>query len=89
MRRFLTAEQNDLPLLPPWKAGIVEQAQSLSGMIARYNVGESGSDTSAFSEARPERRSSERPWSGRKAPAKSAGAPALKAAAGGGDWTEF
>ncbi|HET7810432.1 MAG TPA: methyl-accepting chemotaxis protein [Steroidobacteraceae bacterium] len=72
---------------------IVEQAQALNSVVARYNVGDTdGGRVVARNEARTERRSGERPWSGRKAQGKvavAASAAAPKAAAGGGEWTEF
>jgi len=71
---------------------IVEQAQSLTNMISRYNVG--GSPAPASRSAAParaaERRSKDRPWA--KA---SAAAPRVSAMAAapqrveGADWSEF
>jgi methyl-accepting chemotaxis protein len=70
---------------------IVEQAQSLSGMIARYNVGTEGSTFGAGAEApRAERRSKERPWSKSTDGSRAVPAPSRKAvAAGGSEWNEF
>ena len=63
---------------------IVEQAQTLSGVVSRYNVGDLELRAPAKSEARVERRAKERPWVNRAA------APsAPKSAAGGSEWNEF
>ena len=72
---------------------IVEQAQALNGMIARYNVGgDSVSKPAAKSAPASERRSAARPWVSR--PAASTGSPSAAAAprkAVGADteWKEF
>jgi methyl-accepting chemotaxis protein len=72
---------------------IVEQVQALNGVVARFNVGDVDSGAAARSDNRTERRSSERPWSSRKAQGKAgaaaASAPAPRAVAAGGEWTEF
>ena len=76
---------------------IVEQAQALNGLVARYNVGEGGpavaSRTPASRPAQPvERRGKDRPWSkAPAAPAKAATpAPVRKAAVNdGAEWNEF
>jgi methyl-accepting chemotaxis protein len=77
---------------------IVEQAQSLNGMIARYNVGgESAAARPAAktASATSERRSTARPWANRAAPAAAAApkaavaAPARKAAGDDAEWKEF
>jgi len=78
---------------------IVEQAQSLNGMIARYNVGgekvpkaAARSATSA-APAHTERRSAARPWANRATPAPAAGAAKASVAsarkASGDDDTEW
>jgi methyl-accepting chemotaxis protein len=83
---------------------IVEQAQALAGMIARYDVGEV--EMSSAKNAAAERRSQQRPWSkpavksAAKPAAKRAGAAAPAAAAAtvagprkvgtdGAEWSEF
>ena len=74
---------------------IVEQAQSLAAMIARYNVGAEsraaagGTARSVSSSAAVERRAVSRPWA--KAPARKPVAAAPNAAAAGTDaeWNEF
>jgi methyl-accepting chemotaxis protein len=66
---------------------IVEQAQTLSAMVAHFNVG--GSDDRPMAAQAPrvaERRSKDRPWS--KAPAKPS-AVARKVAGGDTEWSEF
>jgi methyl-accepting chemotaxis protein len=77
---------------------IVEQAQSLNGMIARYNVGGEPSvarPAAKVSAPAAERRSGTRPWTNRAAPATSASKPSMTSAArkaSGGDdaeWKEF
>ena len=76
---------------------IVEQAQSLNGMIARYNVGGESAAARPAAKAAPaatERRSGARPWANRAAPAASAAkaavaAPARKAAGDDAEWKEF
>ena len=74
---------------------IVEQAQALNGMIARYSVGgdsasKPASKSAASAAASAERRSQARPWAGRAAPAASAtAAPARKAAGDDTEWKEF
>ncbi|HEU5137820.1 MAG TPA: methyl-accepting chemotaxis protein, partial [Steroidobacteraceae bacterium] len=80
---------------------IVEQAQSLNGMIARYNVGGDGVAKPAAKPAAKgapggvERRSADRPWTNRAAPAaspaKSGVATASRKVANGDDteWKEF
>jgi methyl-accepting chemotaxis protein len=71
---------------------IVEQAQSLSAMIARYNVGAESRAVPAASSGsnRVERRASSRPWS---KPSTKQGGPAAasKAVAAGteAEWNEF
>ena len=66
---------------------IVEQAQALGAMIARYNVGSDSRGAASM----VERRAQDRPWS--KATAKKAAAPSAvrKTAVSGGDseWNEF
>jgi methyl-accepting chemotaxis protein len=68
---------------------IVEQAMTLNTLISRYNVGVV--ETRARASAPAERRTKERPWGNRSAPANGAAAPARRVAAGGGDgeWSEF
>jgi methyl-accepting chemotaxis protein len=76
---------------------IVEQAQSLNGMIARYNVGgePSASKPAKAASVSSERRSAARPWAGRAAPvagaAKSELAATSRKTASGDDaeWKEF
>jgi methyl-accepting chemotaxis protein len=75
---------------------IVEQAQALNGMIARYNVGgESGKPAAKAAAASAERRSAARPWANRAAPAAGSGRtaaaePARKVASGDdAEWKEF
>ena len=71
---------------------IVEQAQNLSEVVARYNVGNIEMRAANKSQTSVERRSKERPWTKRAAAAKGAApAPAApKAAANGGaEWNEF
>ena len=67
---------------------IVEQAQSLNGMIARYNVGDEAV-TATAGKALPagERRSSARPWANR--PAAAVEEPARKAVGSDVEWKEF
>jgi methyl-accepting chemotaxis protein len=73
---------------------IVEQAQALNGMIARYNVGGENARPAAKA-ATPgvERRSPARPWKNRAAPAagtaKPAAPPARVAAGSDSEWKEF
>jgi methyl-accepting chemotaxis protein len=68
---------------------IVEQAQALNAVVARYNVG-AVEMRSPRSESRAERRSKDRPWANRGAAAKApATVAAPKAAAGGAEWSEF
>jgi len=68
---------------------IVEQAMTLNTLISRYNVGVV--ETRARASAPAERRTKERPWGNRAAPANAAAVPARRAAAGGadGEWSEF
>jgi len=69
---------------------IVEQAQTLSTLISRYNVG--AVETRARNSAPVERREKERPWANRAARREMpVAAPARRVAAGGGegDWSEF
>jgi methyl-accepting chemotaxis protein len=72
---------------------IVEQAQSLNGMIARYNVGDGAAmaKPSGNSSASAERRSAARPWTGKRAaPAAKADEPVMRKAAGDDtEWKEF
>ena len=73
---------------------IVEQAQSLNGMIARYQVGEGSAQvpTRPAAEAAPpvERRSAERPWSRpRTAIAQTTAPPGRRADGGDAEWQEF
>ena len=67
---------------------IVEQAQALNAVVARYNVG-AVEMRAPRSEARVERRSKERPWANRGAAAKAAATAPARAASGGSDWSEF
>jgi len=73
---------------------IVEQAQALNGMIARYDVG--GDAGKPVASASAERRTDARPWTGKRAapaaaaPRASAAAPVLRKAAGDdAEWKEF
>jgi methyl-accepting chemotaxis protein len=66
---------------------IVEQAQALNSVVARYNVGAVG--MRAPRAERTERRSKDRPWANRGAAAKAAAPAPAKAAAGGSEWSEF
>ena len=69
---------------------IVEQAQTLNGLIARYNVGDEGVTGRPATKAAPaaaERRSSARPWANRSAAAVEE--PARKAVGADADWKEF
>jgi methyl-accepting chemotaxis protein len=68
---------------------IVEQAQTLSGMIARYNVGDDGVSVRAAkaAPAATERRSTARPWANR--PAASVEEPARKVVGSDAEWKEF
>jgi len=70
---------------------IVEQAQALNGMIARYSVG--GDAGKASAPAQGERRSQARPWANRPAQAasaaKSSAAPTRKAVGDDAEWKEF
>jgi len=74
---------------------IVEQAQSLNGMIARYNVG--GESVAArpvakAASAGTDRRTGARPWANRAAPAApkdAVAAPARKVAGDDAEWKEF
>ena len=70
---------------------IVEQAQTLNNMIARYNVGASSTPVSTRAEAarRVERRSKERPWSKPAAAVKAGVTPLMGKAVEGADWSEF
>jgi methyl-accepting chemotaxis protein len=69
---------------------IVEQAQGLNAMIARYNVGAEGRDRSAIklASSRTERRAASRPWA---KPTGKVAAPRAKVAASGNEseWNEF
>jgi methyl-accepting chemotaxis protein len=66
---------------------IVEQAQALNSVVARYNVG--AVEMRAPRAERTERRSKDRPWANRGAAAKAAAPAPAKAAAGGSEWSEF
>jgi methyl-accepting chemotaxis protein len=72
---------------------IVEQAQGLNAMIARYNVGTDGrarsaAPAAALAPSRAERRTQSRPWS--RPAARSGAATAPKAAVGSdSEWNEF
>jgi methyl-accepting chemotaxis protein len=72
---------------------IVEQAQSLTNMIARYNVGASAATATRTAPARAgERRAKDRPWAKPAAnPAPKSPAMAMLAgkAVEGADWSEF
>jgi methyl-accepting chemotaxis protein len=76
---------------------IVEQAQALNGMIARYNVGgESAANKPAATSApaSTERRSAARAWAARPAktesvPRANGAAPARKTVGDGAEWNEF
>jgi methyl-accepting chemotaxis protein-1 (serine sensor receptor) len=72
---------------------IVEQAQALNGLVARYNVGDAQAFAAKSSSAPVERRSKDRPWSsGSKTPTEksAAPAPARKAVANNSaEWNEF
>ncbi len=72
---------------------IVQQAQALNGMIARYNVGDEGAARPAKAvAAAAERRSAARPWGNRAAPAAakvSLTAPARKTVGEDTEWKEF
>jgi len=69
---------------------IVEQAQTLNGMIDRYNVGGEGVTGRSVVKASPpsaERRPAARPWANRSATA--AVEPARKVVGGDAEWKEF
>jgi len=70
---------------------IVEQAQALTALVSRYDVG--GATASVANDrARAERRAKDRPWSGTKPLAKAAPAPApvkRAVANNNSDWSEF
>jgi methyl-accepting chemotaxis protein len=75
---------------------IVEQAQALNGMIARYDVGDEAQAGKPLASGSSERRSAARPWTGKRtapaaaAPKASAAQPALRKAAGDdAQWKEF
>jgi methyl-accepting chemotaxis protein len=74
---------------------IVEQAQALNGMIARYNVGGEnvGKPAVNAAPAGAERRSQARPWANRKAPVSGGGktsvAASRKAVGDESEWKEF
>jgi methyl-accepting chemotaxis protein-1 (serine sensor receptor) len=75
---------------------IVEQAQALSGLVSRYNVGGGASFAKSPAAPGPERRAKDRPWAkpAGKAPVKAASAPiqsAIKKAAvnDSSEWSEF
>src|SRR5690349_10751963 len=67
---------------------IVEQAQALNGMIARYNVGDEVASTRSAAKApAAERRAAARPWANR--PAVAAEEPVRKVVGGDAEWKEF
>jgi methyl-accepting chemotaxis protein len=80
---------------------IVEQAQALNGLVARYNVGDAHHAATARVSAgrqlerQAERRSRDRPWSNKPVAAKSAAAAAAPpprqraVAKDGSEWSEF
>jgi methyl-accepting chemotaxis protein len=72
---------------------IVEQAQTLNNMIARYHVGAAASPAVTRIDAqRAERRAKDRPWVKAPAPAATARASAMLSApqkVEGADWSEF
>jgi len=74
---------------------IVEQAQSLNGMIARYDVGGESAVARPVAKAAPagaDRRTGARPWANRAAPAAAktaVAAPTRKAAGDDAEWKEF
>jgi len=72
---------------------IVEQAQALNGMIARYSVGGENAGKPAAKGAGTERRSPVRPWTNGAAPAASAtkpnGASTRKVSGDDAEWKEF
>jgi len=71
---------------------IVEQAQALNGMIARYNVGGESVAKPLAKAAGTERRSAARPWANRPAAASNTAAAAAsprKAVGSDSEWKEF
>jgi methyl-accepting chemotaxis protein len=69
---------------------IVEQAQSLNGMIARYDVGEAPAVRRERTEARPARVDARPPARTRNRATPAEGVPAFKKAAGDdSEWNEF
>jgi methyl-accepting chemotaxis protein len=70
---------------------IVEQAQALSALVARYHVGGKSAPQAATAASRTpaERRRKDRPWSGRAAGPAAIPAPRKAVATDSSEWSEF